>query len=95
MSSSKINEWLKINNISELTSVQKKSIPLIMGGKNVLITAPTGYGKTLAAILPVFELILDKGLGFKILYIAPTKSLNRDIFKRVFDFAKHLGLTVE
>ncbi|MDD4353083.1 MAG: DEAD/DEAH box helicase [Candidatus Nanoarchaeia archaeon] len=49
----------------------------------------------MAAILPVFELILDKGLGLKILYIAPTKSLNRDIFKRVFDFAKHLGLTVE
>ncbi|MFA5743826.1 MAG: DEAD/DEAH box helicase [Candidatus Nanoarchaeia archaeon] len=95
MTSSKISEWLKNNNIAELTSVQKKSIPLIISGKNVLITAPTGYGKTLAAILPVFELIAGKGEGLKILYIAPTKSLNRDIYKRIVDFAKFLGLRAE
>ncbi|MFA5333447.1 MAG: DEAD/DEAH box helicase [Candidatus Nanoarchaeia archaeon] len=95
MVNSKISEWLKNNNIAELTSVQKKSIPLIISGKNVLITAPTGYGKTLAAILPVFELIAGKGEGLKILYIAPTKSLNRDIYKRIVDFAKFLGLRAE
>lgn len=90
-----IKKWLKANNILELTNVQKKSLKPVMDGKNVLITAPTGYGKTLAVIIPLFEKILKSDYkGLKILYVAPTKSLNRDIFKRVFEFAEHLGLTI-
>jgi len=95
MGNTKIGEWLKANNIGELTSVQKKAMPFILQGKNVLITAPTGYGKTLAAVLPVFELIAGKSEGLSILYIAPTKSLNRDIYKRIVDFANYLGLSAE
>lgn len=91
----KINEWLKKNGILELTSVQKKAMPFILSGKNVLITAPTGYGKTLAAALPVFELVAGKENGLKLLYIAPTKSLNRDIYKRLVEFASFLGMRAE
>ncbi|VVB75220.1 ATP-dependent DNA helicase Hel308 [Candidatus Tiddalikarchaeum anstoanum] len=90
-----VDNWLKEHNIFELTSVQKKAIPIIQSGENVLITAPTGYGKTLAVIIPIFEKILELGFsGLSVIYIAPTKSLNRDILKNVFDFAKRLGLTI-
>lgn len=95
MITSKVKKWLNNNNITELTNVQKKSIPLIKHGRNALITAPTGYGKTLAVIIPIFEKLVKEGAqGLNVLYIAPTKSLNRDIFKRVFEFAEHLGLTI-
>lgn len=93
MINKEIKNWLKKNDIGELTSVQKRTIPLILENKNVLITAPTGYGKTLAAVIPVFQNIMKKE-GLRILYIAPTKSLNRDIFNRVFEFAEHLGLKI-
>ncbi len=91
-----IEDWLRKNGIDELTEVQSRAMEPIMAGKNVLITAPTGYGKTLAAIIPIFSIIKRfKDEGLQLLYIAPTKSLNRDILVRVVDFAKELGLSVD
>ncbi|MBU7004581.1 MAG: DEAD/DEAH box helicase, partial [Theionarchaea archaeon] len=39
--------------IDELNPVQTNAMPSIMAGKNVLIAAPTGSGKTEAAMIPV------------------------------------------
>ncbi len=95
MLNEKIREWLKNNSISDLTLVQKKAGEAILSKNNTLITAPTGYGKTLAAIIPIFETIMGKTSGLNVLYIAPTKSLNRDIHKRIVDFANYLGLSAQ
>lgn len=38
---------------------QAKSIPLLLSGKNSLITAETGCGKTLAYLIPVINQILN------------------------------------
>jgi len=74
------------------TPVQKKAIPLILSGKNTLVVAPTGSGKTEAAILPVLENIHGAG-GFAALYITPLRALNRDICRRVEWWAEHAGIT--
>jgi len=65
-------------------------------GKNCIIVAPTGSGKTEAAVLPILQKILDSGSGpgIKLLYITPLRALNRDMIKRLEDFCKQLGITI-
>ena len=75
---------LKEFNITSPTDIQKSSIPEILDRKNVLLMAPTGAGKTEAAILPLLRLVKDSNApGIKILYIAPLRALNRDLLLRL------------
>ncbi len=83
--------------IEELTLPQIKAMPEIMGGKHCLIIAPTGLGKTEAALLPVFHLFLEEKWskkGIKILYITPLRALNRDMLRRTFLWGKELGIKI-
>ena len=78
----------------EPTEVQKKAIPLILSGKNVLMIAPTGTGKTEAAVLPVFEQIKEKE-PISMLYITPLRALNRDMEQRLVYWADAAGIRIE
>jgi len=86
-------------NITSLTHMQKTAIERIKKGKNVLIIAPTGSGKTEAAVLPIFDTILKKKLentyGVLVLYITPLRALNRDIFQRLIKIGDALGISVQ
>jgi len=76
------DEELILARFGTLTDIQKQAIPKIREGKNVLIVAPTGSGKTEAALLPSLEKIDKEIRGIQILYITPLKSLNRDMLRR-------------
>lgn len=90
-----INSVLSDLGIEEETKPQEDAIPPILNGDDVLVIAPTGIGKTEAAILPILEKIITKDSdGFCLLYITPLKALNRDMIKRIKEFSKRLSFTV-
>lgn len=59
-----------------LTSVQEKTIPEIIDGKNLIVLAPTAGGKTEAAFLPILSEVARKELSpVSVLYVSPIKAL--------------------
>ena len=94
-------QFLKSKGIVKPTPIQEKAIPLLLGRKNnSLLLAPTGSGKTEAALLPLLNILQQMGkerelFGFYIIYITPLKALNRDVFKRIIELCEHLGLTAD
>src|SRR3989442_13935256 len=79
--------------IEEFTEPQVRAIPRILAGANVLLVAPTGIGKTEAALLPILQHILrEKPTPTSCLYITPLRALNRDMLRRMTFFAERLGV---
>jgi len=93
--SKKLQEVVKKRGFKEPTLVQTLGIPPIISGKNVLLIAPTGVGKTESAMLPIFdEWIKKKPKPISILYITPLKSLNRDMLKRLLWWGNELDMDI-
>ena len=79
-----VKEWFE-NSFDDFTPAQKQAIPEIHKGNNILVSSPTGSGKTLTAFLSVINeltALADKGeLEDKVycIYISPLKALDNDI----------------
>jgi ATP-dependent Lhr-like helicase len=99
--SKEIVSFLRSKGIVKPTPIQDKAIPVILEGRtNALLLAPTGSGKTEAAIIPLLHRLQQMGkerelFGIYIIYITPLRALNRDVFKRIEELCEHLGLTVD
>ena len=86
---------LETRGLLEPTLAQSSTWPVIDSGSNVLLIAPTGVGKTEAAMVPLFHRLLETELKpISILYITPLRSLNRDMLRRLEDIGSELGISV-
>jgi len=62
------------------TEVQAAAIPHAVMGKDILATAQTGTGKTLAFLVPIMEKLLKKpGKGIQAIVLVPTRELAMQI----------------
>lgn len=89
-----VREVVRKRGFTALSDAQEQAIPLLLEGKNLVLVAPTGTGKTESAMLPVFDrLLATAGPGFKAVYVTPLRSLNRDILARMEWWCRELSLS--
>ncbi|XP_056603234.1 ATP-dependent RNA helicase DDX54 [Triplophysa dalaica] len=76
------------------TPIQRKTIPVILDGKDVVAMARTGSGKTAAFLIPMFEKL--KGpqaqTGARGLVLSPTRELALQTMKFTRELGKFTGL---
>ena len=76
-----IKRWFR-DRVGTPTDVQEQAWPIVSEGDHVLVTAPTGSGKTLTAFLWALNQLVtgtwESGAA-RVLYISPLKALNNDI----------------
>lgn len=81
----------------EPTPVQNEAIPPALAGRDVVATAQTGTGKTLAFLLPVIHSLSEPGLahaaaGIRALILAPTRELALQIRETTLKLTVGLNL---
>ncbi|MFB6215619.1 MAG: DEAD/DEAH box helicase [Candidatus Aenigmatarchaeota archaeon] len=90
-----IKELIQERGWEEPTEPQRKSIDPVLDGEDVLLTAPTGAGKTEAVALPLLHKIMENDNDpISVLYITPLRALNRDMFDRLLWWCRKLGIEV-
>lgn len=74
---------------------QIETLEAAQAGKNVLLCAPTGAGKTLSGFLPaLIELSNGKYQGLHTLYISPLKALTVDVHRNIGRPIAEIGLPI-
>ena len=83
-----VAEWFR-SRFTDLTPPQKLALIPIHEGKNVLVSSPTGTGKTLTAFLIALSELIEMGLkgeledSVYVLYVSPLRALNNDIYRNL------------
>ncbi|MGI0025663.1 MAG: DEAD/DEAH box helicase, partial [Nitrososphaera sp.] len=93
-----IIEKFRKEGFQSLTTIQQKALPVISRRVNCLLVAPTGSGKTEAAVLPVFTMLASEKPSsagkIRAIYITPLRALNNDVLRRIVKYADSEGLRV-
>ena len=80
------------------TLVQEKAIPKILDGKDVIVSAQTGTGKTAAFALPILQMLFHKqdaskrGKKIRALIVSPTRELALQIEENFKVYATYSNL---
>ena len=81
----------------ELREIQRRAVPPIRLGRNVLVASATASGKTEAILAPLIARTLEEAPGevprVRVLLIAPTRALVNDLTARVEGPLNRLGVT--
>ena len=93
-----INRAISQRGFTQPTLIQEMAIPLALDGKDLLASAPTGTGKTLAFVLPAIQYLLDFGRkdpGFaRVLVMTPTRELAYQVYDEFKHFTQFTSLNV-
>jgi superfamily II DNA/RNA helicase len=82
---------------TEPTAVQEQAIPAAMAGKDLMVSARTGSGKTATFILPALTRVLAsrqtaglKTRGPRVLVLTPTRELAIQVAKAAMDYGRYV-----
>ncbi len=93
------SSWF-LHRFGQPTPIQQLTWPALTAGKNLLLSAPTGTGKTLAAFLPLLGWFFQARSsdspwsirsGITGLYLAPLRALGNDTERNLTDFVGELA----
>lgn len=80
----------------ELREIQRRAVPPILSGRNVLVASATASGKTEAILAPLIARTLAEAQGgmtrVRVLLIAPTRALVNDLTARIEGPLDRLGV---
>ncbi|UZW75126.1 DEAD/DEAH box helicase [Alkalimarinus sediminis] len=79
-----LNEATQTLGFESATEVQKRAVPLVLDNKDLLVSAATGSGKTVAFLLPILHRILAKQAepkATRALVLVPVRELADQIVK--------------
>jgi len=62
---------------TDMTEIQEKAIPLMLGGHDMIAKAPTGTGKTVAFGIPILSKVDPASLKPQAVVLSPTRELAR------------------
>ena len=92
-----IQQWFQ-QTFGSFTVVQQETLPHVLAHRSVLVSSPTGTGKTLAAFLGVFDRLLrdhEAGTspgGIVAIYVSPLRALTYDLEKNLQQPLAGLGM---
>jgi ATP-dependent RNA helicase DDX54/DBP10 len=78
------------------TPVQRKALPIVLAGVDVVCMARTGSGKTCVFLLPMIQKLVshDSDAGVRAIILSPTRELAIQTFKFAKDMAKFTDLNI-
>lgn len=85
---------LERQRIIQPTPVQAKTLPEILAGRDMIVKAKTGTGKTLAFLLPIMQRIDPQSSGIQGLIVAPTRELALQITREAKRFSPNEALGI-
>lgn len=89
-----LNNALTDLGMTEPTTIQSKTFPLIMSGKDIIGIAQTGTGKTFAYLLPALRLWKFSKTPYpQILIIVPTRELVAQVIEEVEKLTTYMTFT--
>jgi len=91
-----VREALSDRGFDTPTEPQRRALGPLAAGKDALVVAPTGTGKTETAMLPIFDALAgEERFGIGVLYVTPLRALNRDMRDRLDWWGSRLDLEID
>jgi ATP-dependent RNA helicase DeaD len=86
---------LEAKGYSSPTEVQHESIPLALGGQDLVVQSRTGTGKTAAFGVPIVEKIDPARSGVQAVVLTPTRELALQVSRELTEIGEGRGVKVE
>jgi ATP-dependent RNA helicase RhlE len=73
---------------TEPTPIQRRAIPSVLAGRDLVGAAQTGTGKTAAFLLPILARLMTGPRGLRALILVPTRELAAQVETKARDYAR-------